>query len=99
MRYISSAEIRSNPALLWKEGEEQEVVITVNGKPKVIALAIDGDPEETIRLIRRIRAERALEQMWQTSEITGTSRTTMEEIDQEIADARDEGGHERSGCC
>ncbi|MBN1167614.1 MAG: hypothetical protein JXA44_10880 [Methanospirillaceae archaeon] len=88
MRYISSAEIRSNPALLWKEDEEPETIITVNGRPRVIALSIDGDPEGILHLIRRIRAERSLEQMWLTSEMAGTSHMTMEEINAEIADAR-----------
>ena len=90
MRYISSAEIRSNPALLWKDGEEQETIITVNGKPKVIALAFSGDPEDLLSLIRRLRAEKAIECMWQSSEEKGTDRMTTEEIDAEIKTTRNE---------
>jgi hypothetical protein len=55
MRYISSAEIRSNPAVLWKAGEEQETIITVIGKPKLFALAFSGDPEDLMSLICRLR--------------------------------------------
>ncbi|MFH0968488.1 MAG: hypothetical protein V1862_12465 [Methanobacteriota archaeon] len=90
MRYISSAEIRSNPALLWRDGDEQETIITVNGKPKVIALAFSGDPEDLVSLIRRLRAEKAIEMIWQSSEEKGTDRMTMEEIDREISAARSE---------
>jgi hypothetical protein len=93
MRYISSAEIRSNPALLWKDGEEQETIITVNGKPKVLALAFSGDPEELMSLIRRLRAERSIEMMWQSSEEKGNNHLTMEEIDTEIGAARTENIH------
>ncbi len=88
MKYISSAEIRSNPAILWKDDEDNETIITVNGKPKIITLAINGDPQEMLSLIRRIRAERAVEHMWMTSKKTGRSSMTMDEIENEIESAR-----------
>lgn len=90
MRYISSAEIRSNPAILWKEGEEPESIITVNGKPKVVAFTIYEDQEEIIRLIRRFRAEKALEKIWQISAEKGAGHMTIEEINDEIKAAREE---------
>jgi len=90
MRYISSAEIRSNPALLWKEGEDKDTIITVNGKPKVITIAINGDPEEVFNLIRRIRVEQAIEQMWENSKKTGTDQLTLPDINEEINKARSE---------
>lgn len=93
MRYISSAEIRTNPALLWKDGEEKETIITVNGKPKVLALAFSGDPDDLMSLVRRLRAERAIEMMWQASEEKGNNHMTMEEIDTEIAAARNDTSH------
>jgi len=88
MRYISSAEIRSNPALLWKEGEDTDAIITVNGKPKVITLAINGDPEEVFELIRRLRAQQAIEHIWDESMKSGTDKMTLPEINTEISDAR-----------
>lgn len=90
MRYISSAEIRSNPAILWKEDEEKETVITVNGKPKVLSIVIAGDPEEMLSLIRRVRAEKAIENMWERSRQEGNDKLTLEEINQEIIAARKE---------
>ncbi|KAF5091525.1 hypothetical protein DSECCO2_07820 [anaerobic digester metagenome] len=90
MRYVSSAEIRSNPALLWKEGEDTDTIITVNGKPKVISLTINGEPEEIFALIKRIRAEQAIERMWQKSLDSGTDQMTMVEINEEIKNARKE---------
>lgn len=93
MRYVSSAEIRSNPALLWKEGEDTDTIITVNGKPKVITLTINGEPEEVFNLIRRIRAEQAIEHMWQKSLESGSDQMTLPDIDDEIRSARDEMMH------
>ncbi len=90
MRYISSAEIRSNPALLWKEGEDKDTIITVNGKPKVISLAINGDPEEIFELIRRLRAQQAIEHMWEKARDSGTDKMTLPEINEEIQIARNE---------
>jgi hypothetical protein len=90
MRYISSAEIRSNPALLWKEGEDKETIITVNGKPKVITLTFNGDPEKVLDLIRRLRAEQAIEHMWEKAIQSGSNMMTLPEINSEINNARKE---------
>lgn len=94
MRYISSAELRSNPALLWKEGEDTDTIITVNGKPKVISISINGEPEEVLALIRRLRAEQAIEHMWKKSTESGSDTMTLPEINKEIQDFRKEMVHE-----
>jgi len=56
MKFISSREIRSNPALLWKVTGNDESVITVNGKPRAIVVAVGEDLEETLASFRRARA-------------------------------------------
>lgn len=94
MRYISSAELRSNPALLWKEGEDTDTIITVNGKPKVISISIHGEPEEVIDLIRRLRAEQAIEHMWQKSKELGAEKLKLSDINKEIREVRNEMIHE-----
>ena len=94
MRYISSAELRSNPALLWKEGEDTDTIITVNGKPKVISIPIHGEPEEVIDLIRRLRAEQAIEHMWQKSKESSAEKLKLSDINKEIREVRNEMIHE-----
>lgn len=94
MRYISSAELRSNPALLWKEGEDTDTIITVNGKPKVISISIHGEPEEVLDLIRRVRAEQAIEHMWQKSKESGADKLKLFDINKEIREVRNEMIHE-----
>lgn len=94
MRYISSAELRSNPALLWKEGEDNDTIITVNGKPKVISISINGEPEEVLDLIRRLRAEQAIEHLWQKSKESGADKLKLSDINKEIREVRNEMIHE-----
>lgn len=94
MRYISSAELRSYPALLWKDGEDNDTIITVNGKPKVISISINGEPEEVLDLIRRLRAEQAIEHMWKRSKESGSDHMKLPDINKEIQEARKEMIHE-----
>jgi len=53
MKFISSREIRSNPARLWEVTGNDESVITVNGKPRAIVVAVGDDLEETLAGLRR----------------------------------------------
>jgi antitoxin (DNA-binding transcriptional repressor) of toxin-antitoxin stability system len=63
MKFITSREIRSNPARLWEVREGDEAVITVNGKPRAIVVAIGDDLEETLATVRRARATSAIEKI------------------------------------
>ncbi len=56
MKFISSREIRSNPARLWELTVNDETVITVNGKPRAIVLAVGDNLEEMLLIVRRARA-------------------------------------------
>ena len=53
MKFITSREIRSNPARLWEGPGSDESVITVNGKPRAIVIAAGTDVEETLSAIRK----------------------------------------------
>ncbi|MDD5187562.1 MAG: hypothetical protein PHF57_05070, partial [Methanoregula sp.] len=63
MKFISSREIRSNPARLWEVTGNDESVITVNGKPRAIVVAVGEDLEVTLASLRRARAFLALEKI------------------------------------
>jgi hypothetical protein len=88
MKFISSREIRSNPARLWELPANDETVITVNGKPRAIVLAVGNDIEETISTMRKARASVALEKIRISSCEKGLENLSEQEIDAEIRRSR-----------
>ena len=85
MKFISSREIRSNPARLWELPAHDEAVITVNGKPRAIVLPIGNNLEETLSIVRRARASAALEKIRISSREKGLDNLSEQEIDAEIS--------------
>ena len=90
MKYLPFRELRNNPGKAWKLLEsEPEIVITNNGKPTCILSGVNEDTlEDTLRSIRRAKAQSALAGLRRQAEISGVSRMTAEDIEKEIADAR-----------
>jgi len=86
MKFITVRDLRTTPAQVWKAlPEEQEIVITNNGKPIALLTPLtDTDLEDTLASVRRARAINAVKKMQATAATEGTSDMTMEEIDQEI---------------
>lgn len=73
MKFVSSREIRVNPRPVFEAAEEgEEVVITSRGKQVALLLGISGeDLEETVRLVRRARAQAAISRMRKASASEG----------------------------
>jgi prevent-host-death family protein len=92
MKFVSSREIRVNPRPVFEAaGEGDEVIITSRGKPVALLVGVDGDDlEETLRLLRRARAQAAVSRMRRASEQSGLSGMAETEIEAEIAAARGE---------
>jgi hypothetical protein len=88
MKFISSREIRSNPARLWEEPLSDEAVITVNGKPRALVVTIGDDLEETLASVRRARAATALGKIRMHALDHGLDRLPDTEIDDEIRKVR-----------
>ena len=88
MKFISSREIRSNPARLWEVTGSDESVITVNGKPRAIVVAVGEDLEETLANLRRARAFTALEKIRIYAGEKGLETLSDQEIEQEISRSR-----------
>ena len=86
MRFITVRDLRTTPAQVWKAlPEEQEIVITNNGKPIALLTPLtDTDLEDTLASVRRARAINAVKKMQTAAVAEGISRMTMEDIDQEI---------------
>ena len=87
MRFISSREVRNNPALLWKD---DEAVLTVNGKPKAVVIKIDGDPKVVLDLIEKVRVQMAVEELRMFSIKKGLNRLSNDEIEKIIEEVRKE---------
>ncbi|MGH3145355.1 MAG: type II toxin-antitoxin system Phd/YefM family antitoxin [Rubrobacter sp.] len=92
MKFVSSREIRVNPRPVFEAAEEgDEVVITSRGKPVALLLGVRGeDLEETVRLVRRARAQAAVSRMRKAALREGLDRLDQAEIDEEIRTARSE---------
>ena len=89
---MSSREIRVNPRPVFEAAEEgDEVVITSRGKPVALLLGISGeDLDETVRLVRRARAQAAVSRMRKAAASEGSETMSREEIEEEISAARSE---------
>ena len=86
MKFITVRDLRTTPAQVWKAlPEEQEIVITNNGKPIALLTPLtDTDLEDTLASVRRARAINAVKKMQAAAVAGGISGMTMEKIDQEI---------------
>jgi antitoxin (DNA-binding transcriptional repressor) of toxin-antitoxin stability system len=92
MKFITVRDIRTSPARIWRElPEEQEMVITNNGKPIALLTPLsDENLEETLSAIRRARAANALRQIREMARERGLDKMTEEEIQAEIDAVRRE---------
>jgi antitoxin (DNA-binding transcriptional repressor) of toxin-antitoxin stability system len=92
MQFITIRDLRSKSAKIQRElPQEKEMVLTSNGKPIAILTATSADRiEESLAMIRQVRAMRAVDSMQRRSVKAGTDRMRLEEINKEIAIVRKE---------
>ena len=90
MKFISVRDLRTSPAQIWKQlPDEQEMIITNNGRPIALLTPInDGTLEETVTAMRKARAINSIKQMQLSSLKAGKNRMTDEEIEKEIQESR-----------
>ena len=90
MKFIAVRDFRTASANIWATlPQEQEMVITNNGKPVALLTPLsDKTLEETIAAVRRAKAMTAVKLLQQQSIKNGTDKMTLEEINTEIKIAR-----------
>jgi antitoxin (DNA-binding transcriptional repressor) of toxin-antitoxin stability system len=89
MKFIATRDVRNNPSEFRKAVKRGDVVLTVGGKPFAIAIGIDGDElEETIVILRRVRALQAMARMQKRAEERGLGAMSQKDIEQEVLKAR-----------
>jgi len=90
MKFIGVRDFRNNSGRLWDElASEKEIIITSNGKPIAILSSVsESDIEETLKILRRIRAMDAVNKLQQQSMMKGKNKLSLKEINSEIASVR-----------
>jgi len=90
MRFVSVRDLRGKSAEVWRDlPGEREMVITSNGRPIAILVAVDEtDLEESLEAVRRARAVEAVASLQRRSAQSGTNEISMDEIDAEIKTVR-----------
>jgi len=92
MEFVADREIRNEPGKVRKRlSEKGELVVTTRGKPYAVMIHVDprrvGD---ILALTSEIRARMAVSNMRTKAVRAGLDKTTMREIDREIATVRKE---------
>ncbi|GHV76841.1 hypothetical protein AGMMS49942_16620 [Spirochaetia bacterium] len=92
MKFVTVRDFRTSSATIWQTlPEEQEMVITNNGKPIALLTPIsDKTLENTLSSIRKAKAINAVKLIQQESIAKGMDKITMDEIDEEIKRIRKE---------
>jgi len=86
MKFVTVRDFRTGSANIWATlPQEQEMIITNNGKPVALLTPIsDKTLEETLSAVRRAKAINAVKLLQQQSVRNGTDKMTLEEINAEI---------------
>jgi len=92
MKFVSIRDFRTRTAAVRKDLEQDEdIVLTVNGRPVAIMTPVGpGDLEEELLAIRRARARTALDRIRSRARAAGTDELSMSEVDAVIAETRRE---------
>ena len=89
MKYVTTRDLRNSPGAFRQTVSREDVVLTVNGKPFAVVVGVEDDEiDETLRLLRRLRAERAVSQMRREAAERGPDKLTDDEIEEEVRASR-----------
>lgn len=94
MDFVTSRELRVTPGPVFEKLQhDRELVITLRGKPVALLVRVDSDDfEDTLRAVRRARAEIAVSRLRREAQEGGRGGMSPEEIEAEISAARTERG-------
>ncbi|WP_027717656.1 type II toxin-antitoxin system Phd/YefM family antitoxin [Desulfovirgula thermocuniculi] len=90
MKFVTVRDLRLHGREIWnvlRAGEE--AVLTYNGRPVALLIGIqEGGLEETVRLIRRARAQAAVSRIRERARALGLDKMSERDIEAEIKAAR-----------
>jgi prevent-host-death family protein len=92
MDFISVRDLRVRPGeVLRKLRDKRDLILTSKGRPMAVLTAIDeNELEETLTALHRARVQLAVSRLRQAATQQGTDRLSPEEVEAEIAAARQE---------
>jgi len=98
MKFITVRDFRTSSVNIWKTlPEEQEMIVTNNGKPVALLTPLsDKTLENTLSAVRRARAINAVQLIQLQSVKNGTDKLTLDEINYEIKISRKKRKNENS---
>jgi len=90
MKFVTVGDLRTHPGEVWRQlDDEQELVLTSNGRPIALLVEIGEDQlEETLEAVRRARAQVAASNMRRHAASEGLDTLSEEIIEDEIVAAR-----------
>ncbi|MPY87528.1 MAG: hypothetical protein GEU99_06375 [Luteitalea sp.] len=89
MKFLSTRDLRNRPGYVRDLAQEDDLVLTANGKPIAILVGIEEDEfEDAARAIRRAKAQLALSRMRRQAAARGVDRLSSTDIDSEIRAVR-----------
>ena len=90
MSTISIDDLQKQPVGLWLQSVDKgDLVLTSQGRPVAVLLPIHAESlESTLSTLRSVRAAQALAALQQAAAANGTCDLSTEDIDAEIAAAR-----------
>ena len=89
MKFLSTRDLRNRPGYVRELAQKEDLVLTVNGKPIALLLGLeDDDLEETARVVRQARAQRALSRMRREAARRGLEKMSPAAIEAQIRAVR-----------
>ena len=89
MKFVSTRELRNTPGKVRELLDDDDVVLTANGKPVGILVGVgDGELDVAAALVKRVRAQMAVARLRAEAFASGAASMTSKEIDAEIRAAR-----------
>lgn len=98
MEFITLSDLRLRAAEVQRKLREQkELILTANGRPIAVIASVEGaQAQEILHAVRQARAQMALSRLRKAAAQKGLDKMTEEEIEAEIAAARQERYQQRS---
>ena len=92
MKFLSIRDLKSKSAQVWKDlSLQKEMIVTSNGRPiAMISCINENNLEEVLKAFRIARATNAVASIQYKSTEEGTDQMSMEEIEAEIQNVRNE---------
>ena len=90
LKFLTLRELRNTPGVLWRRLRGGgTVAITSEGRPQALVIGLEGeDLPETLRLLDRLRAQRAVTRLREGAAASGAARLSEDEVARETAAAR-----------